>query len=81
MIIQVEASLYPLGTSEIGKAINQFVERLSCPQLTITKGNMSTLIEGDLREVFPSLQEAFDTVAASNAVVLCLKISNACPTR
>jgi len=81
MIVQVEASLYPLGTPEIGEAVEMFIDRLSCPGLNITKGNMSTLIEGELREVFPALSEAFEQVATSNAVVLSIKMSNACPSR
>lgn len=79
MNVQVEASLYPLGTPAIGEIIEKFISRLSRPGLTINKGNMSTQIEGDLHEVFPVLSEAFENVASSSAVVLSIKISNACP--
>jgi uncharacterized protein YqgV (UPF0045/DUF77 family) len=79
MIVQVEASLYPLGTPEIGKSIEMFIGRLSRPGLNIVRGNMSTQIEGDMHEVFPALSEAFESVASSSAVVLSIKISNACP--
>ena len=46
MIVRVEASLYPLGTPEIGETIERFIDRLSRPGLDIVRGNMSTQIEG-----------------------------------
>ncbi len=78
MIVQVEVSLYPLGMPELGKTINAFIERLARPGLNAVKGNMSTIIEGELSEVFDALNEAFAHCAKDNAVVMVLKMSNAC---
>jgi uncharacterized protein YqgV (UPF0045/DUF77 family) len=79
MIVQVEVSLYPLETAEIGKIIDAFIGRLSRPGLRITQGNMSTSIEGEMLDAFQALNEAFGQVASSNAVVMSVRMSNACP--
>lgn len=80
MNIQAEISLYPLQTQEIGKTIDGFVGELECAGLTVRKGNMSTLLSGDVDAVFAAVGKAFTTVADGGQVVLILKASNACPS-
>ena len=79
MNIQAEASLYPLGTIEIGEAIDCFTEKLTEAGLDVCKGDMSTTMTGEAADVFAALGKAFTGVARENAVVLVLKLSNACP--
>jgi uncharacterized protein YqgV (UPF0045/DUF77 family) len=81
MMIQVEVSLYPLGTTAIGEAIDAFVEQLSRPGVNIVKGNMSTMLDGELSAVFAALKAAFEQATNTGASVMVLKMSNACPLR
>jgi len=80
MNIQAEVSLYPLRTSELGEAIDSFVNVLERAGLTMRKGNMSTALSGDVEAVFTAVASAFTTVADAGQVVLILKVSNACPS-
>ncbi|MDD8042292.1 MAG: YkoF family thiamine/hydroxymethylpyrimidine-binding protein [Verrucomicrobiota bacterium] len=80
MILQAEISLYPLGTDRIAEGIDTFLERLPRPGVNLRVGNMSTIVEGELELVFEAVRDGFKQVADSNAVVMVLKMSNACPT-
>ena len=80
MIVQAEVSLYPLRTSRIGKIVATFVAGLSRPGLAISKGNMSTVVEGEVSDVLAAVNAAFVSAASTHAVVMALKISNACPS-
>jgi len=81
MIVQVEVSLYPLGTTAIGETIDAFIDRLSRPGVDIAKGNMSTTLGGELSDVFAALNAAYEQAAHVGASVMVLKMSNACPVR
>ena len=80
MNVQAEVSLYPLQTQEIGEAIDSFVNDLERDGLSVRKGIMSTMLSGNVGEVFAAMGRAFTTVADSGQVVLVLKVSNACPS-
>lgn len=79
MRIQAEVSLYPLRTLSLSEAINEFLGRLRRPGLRVEVTPMSTRMEGESRELFAAIREAFDAVAAGGDVVLTVKMSNACP--
>jgi uncharacterized protein YqgV (UPF0045/DUF77 family) len=79
MKVQAEISLYPLRQNELTKPIQQFVQALEDNKLKVELGPMSTLVTGDSRVVFESLQKAFEQLAKEYEVVLTVKISNACP--
>jgi uncharacterized protein YqgV (UPF0045/DUF77 family) len=78
--VQAEVSLYPLRTGELAKSIDSFVKEIEEAGLALDKGSMSSIVAGDVREVFDVLGRAFETVAGGCQVVMVLKISNACPS-
>ena len=79
MKVQAEISLYPLRQNDLAKPIQQFVESLKNDNLNVKTGSMSSVISGDSKIVFQSLQKAFVQAAQKYEVVLTAKISNACP--
>ena len=79
MKVQAEVSLYPLRQNDLTKPIQQFVESLKNNNLKVKTGSMSSVISGDNKIVFQSLQKAFEQAAQKYEVVLTAKISNACP--
>jgi len=79
MKVQAEISLYPLREDELTKPIQQFVQVLESNKLKVELGPMSSLVTGDSRVVFESLQKAFERIAEKYQVVVSTKISNACP--
>ena len=79
MKAQAEVSLYPLRQNDLTEPIQQFVESLKSNNLKIKTGSMSSVISGDSKIVFQSLQKAFVQAAQKYEVVLAAKISNACP--
>ena len=80
MNIQAEVSLYPLQTQEIGEAVDSFVNVLGHAELTMHKGNMSTVLSGDVGAVFAAVGEGFGKAADGGQAVLVMKVSNACPS-
>jgi uncharacterized protein YqgV (UPF0045/DUF77 family) len=81
MIVQAEISVYPLGTESIGETVNTFINSMSRSKLNISRGTMSTNFSGEASDIFSALNSAFVQIADNNAVVLVLKVSNACPLR
>jgi len=79
MKVQAEVSLYPLRQNDLTKPIQQFIESLKNDNLDVKTGSMSSVISGDSKIVFQSLQKAFEQAAQKYEVVLTAKISNACP--
>ena len=79
MKVQAEVSLYPLRQNNLTEPIQQFVKSLKNDNLNVKTGSMSSVISGDSKIVFQSLQKAFEQVAQKYEVVLTTKISNACP--
>jgi len=81
MNVQAEVSIYPLKTNAVGSVIDEFLKQLKRPGLELEIGTMSTLITGELPEVFHALAEAFALSATRERVVLVMKASNACPAK
>ena len=79
MKIQAEVSLYPLRQNDLTEPIQEFIESLKSDDLNVKTGSMSSVISGDNKIVFQSLQKAFAQAAQKYEVVLTAKISNACP--
>ena len=79
MIIQAELSLYPLGTDHLSLLIDEFVQGLSQPGINVKPGAMSTVISGELGDVFRVVSECFKKSSVSHELVLVVKYSNACP--
>jgi len=79
MKVQAEVSLYPLRQDDLTEPIKQFVESFKNENLNVKTGSMSSVISGDSKIVFQSLQKTFEQAAQKCEVVLTAKISNACP--
>ena len=79
MKIQAEVSLYPLRQNDLTEPIQEFIESLKSDDLNVKTGSMSSVISGDNKIVFQSLQKAFEQASKKYEVVLTVKISNACP--
>jgi len=79
MKVQAEVSLYPLRQNDLAEPIQQFIKGLTNDNLNVKTGSMSSVISGDSKIVFQSLQKAFEQAAQKCEVVLTAKISNACP--
>ena len=79
MKVQAEVSLYPLRQNDLTEPIQQFIKSLKNDNLDVKTGLMSSVISGDSKIVFQSLQKAFEQAAQKYEVVLTTKISNACP--
>jgi len=80
MNVQAEISLYPLRTRKVGEAIEDFLHELENVGLMVDKGNMSSILAGDVDAVFPAVGAAFKAIAEDGQVVLVMKVSNACPS-
>ena len=79
MITSMELSLYPLEEAGIGLITNEFISVLEESDLTVTMGQMSTIVTGDSSKLFTALEKAYTMVAEKYGIVLVCKISNACP--
>ena len=79
MMIQAEVSLYPLKELDIATDINDFLNQLKSTGLDVEFGRMSSIVSGELPQVFDGLKEAFQKIADKKQSVLIIKVSNACP--
>ena len=77
--ISAQVSLYPLGARDIAGAVAAFVAVPDAHELPYRMGDMSTVLWGDVEDVFAALRPAFERVAKSQAVVMVVTVSNACP--
>lgn len=78
MEVSCQFAIYPLGTVELGPAIEAGLSALAARGLTLERGAMSSAVRGPLDEVFAGLADAF-RAAASGGTVLVATVSNACP--
>ena len=80
MNVQAELSLYPLRTQTLSEPIGVFCDALEMSGLHVDSGAMSTVLSGELGEVFDALKCAMAEAGKGCGVVLVAKISNACPS-
>ncbi len=79
MGVSVQVSFYVLGGADLAAAIEQFLAVLRQHGLTLEVGTMSTVIWGDLDEIFAALRDAYEQASAGQATVMTITVSNACP--
>ena len=80
MNVQAEISLYPLRTRDPGHAIEEFLGQVKAAGVTVSPGNMSSMISGDVDAVFSTVGKALKAAARNDSVVLVMKVSNSCPS-
>jgi uncharacterized protein YqgV (UPF0045/DUF77 family) len=79
MEISAQVSLYPLGQSDLGPAIEAVWKALGSHGLAAQPGAMSTLVQGNDRTVFAALRDAFTEATQYGGAVMVVTVSNVCP--
>ncbi|MBN2512686.1 MAG: thiamine-binding protein [Sedimentisphaerales bacterium] len=79
MIVQAEISVYPLRVQRLSEPVEEFCRILREHNLTIKITAMSTFVIGEHQTLFDACSKAFEQLAAKYAIVVNMKISNACP--
>lgn len=79
MGVSVQVSFYTLGGTDLADAIGNFVAVLDRHGLACEVGSMSTVIWGDLEDIFSALRDAYEQASKGNATVMMVTVSNACP--
>ena len=79
MGVTAQVSVYPLGQTQLGRAIEAVWEVLRARGLHYQAGPMSTRLEGNEETVFAALRDAFQAAAQFGGTVMTVTISNACP--
>jgi uncharacterized protein YqgV (UPF0045/DUF77 family) len=79
MGVSAEVSIYPLGQNDLGPAIDAALQALEAHGVDYEAGRMSTVLEGDEREVFAALRDAFLAASAHGGTVMAVTVSNCCP--
>jgi uncharacterized protein YqgV (UPF0045/DUF77 family) len=77
--ISAQVSLYPLRQADLEAAVDEVIGLLHRPGLDVQPGAMSTRVNGESREVFAVLNDAFDHTCRRGEVVMTVTFSNACP--
>ena len=79
MKVQAQISIYPLKTSSLSEAIDEFCRKLKDKGLKVQTRTMDSFVIGASDVIFKSVREAFEQIAEKYDVVMDFKISNACP--
>ena len=79
MQVSAQISLYPLKQETLFPAIEMAWKVLEESQLTLKKGDMSTVVIGEAEVVFGAIKEAFLRTAEIGPVSMVVTLSNACP--
>lgn len=59
MKIQCQISMYPLGTADFKKIVDECLEALNHPGISYTISTMSTLIHGEIKQVFDAVEKLY----------------------
>jgi uncharacterized protein YqgV (UPF0045/DUF77 family) len=79
MKVRAEISLYPLKTTELSSPIDEFCRILQAQGLEVQIGPMSSSVYEESKDLFNTIQKAFEQLAEKYQMVMTVKISNACP--
>ena len=79
MEISAQVSLYPLRQERLSPAIEEAWKILEKNQLNVEKGRMSTIVDGEVDQIFAAVKEAFLRSAEKGEVSMMVTFSNACP--
>ena len=79
MEISAQVSLYPLRQERLSPAIEEAWKILEKNQLNVEKGTMSTIVSGEVDQVFGAIREAFLRSAEKGQVSMMVTFTNACP--
>lgn len=79
MFVSVQVSFYPLGEDDLASAVDRFVSALDERGLPYEVGAMSTVVWGDVQDIFDALRNAYERGTGAGAAVMTATVSNACP--
>jgi uncharacterized protein YqgV (UPF0045/DUF77 family) len=79
MQISVQLSLYPLKQPSLSPPIEEAWKILKESKLDLEKGPMSSMVKGEVEEVFQAIKEVFLKCAELGPVSMVVTYSNACP--
>ena len=79
MQISAQVSLYPLRQERLSPAIEEAWKILEKNQLNVEKATMSTIVSGEVDQVFGAIKEAFLKSAEKGQVSMVVTFANACP--
>ncbi len=77
--ISAQVSIYPLRRQDLRSTIHNAWKIFESHELEIEPGSMSTVIWGEMDEVFDALKEAFAEADREGDAVMVVTFSNACP--
>jgi uncharacterized protein YqgV (UPF0045/DUF77 family) len=77
--ISAQVSIYPLRQPDLRPVIYAAWDIFESHDLRVQRGAMSTVIWGEMDEVFDALKEAFEKADSSGDAVMVVTFSNACP--
>jgi tRNA-Thr(GGU) m(6)t(6)A37 methyltransferase TsaA len=78
--LTAQVSLYPLRQESLAPTIDGALDIFRRQGLSVMPGPMSTLLSGDVVDIFKALQQAFERTASDDGdLVMAVTLSNACP--
>ncbi len=77
--VSAQVSLYPLRQQDLRTTIRSAWKIFESHGLEVRPGAMSTVIWGEMGEVFDALEEAFAMADEAGDAVMVVTFSNACP--
>lgn len=77
--VSAQVSVYPLRVERLGPVVTAAVDAMQHPGLIVQLGPMSTMVVGELDEVFTALRESFAAVTRTGEAVMVVTLSNGCP--
>jgi uncharacterized protein YqgV (UPF0045/DUF77 family) len=77
--ISAQVSLYPIRRVHFSGAIDDTLRIFRTFGLQVEPGTMSTVVTGDIGDVFRALREALQQAIEKGDVVMTVTFSNACP--
>jgi len=78
MFLSAQISLYPLGQSDLSRAISRAVSIHREHNLEVSPGAMSSLVSGDDEALLSAIKDIFRK-SSEQGMVMVVTLSNACP--
>jgi uncharacterized protein YqgV (UPF0045/DUF77 family) len=81
MTVSAQVTIYPMRQERLGPAIGAVCSALVNQGLEPQVGPMSSVVVGDLTQIFAALRDGFERAATGGHVAMVLTVSNACPVQ
>ena len=77
--LAAQLSVYPLRRTDVAATVAAALAACAARSVTVTPGDMSSIVAGDEDAVFAAIADAYSAAARDGDVVMVLTLSNACP--